>query len=108
MAVSSPQLEGYAPRGERLVDFLGSYLPGDVALGELRGPMREETTSWLNRVSTGHLGHHASAADGHNRLMITRAMDLSAQTGLAIELPLDVDELQSVSRKSRRSLAGAG
>jgi myo-inositol 2-dehydrogenase/D-chiro-inositol 1-dehydrogenase len=95
MAVSSPQLEGYAPRGERLVDFLGSYLPGDVALGELRGPMREETTSWLNRISTGHPGHHASAADGHDRLLITRAMDLSAATGRAISLPLDPDELRA-------------
>jgi myo-inositol 2-dehydrogenase/D-chiro-inositol 1-dehydrogenase len=105
MAVSSPQLEGYAPRGERLVDFLGSYLPGDVALGELRGPMREETTSWLNRISTGHPGHHASAADGHERLMVTRAMDLSAATGQAVSLPLDPDELRS---SPAASLASAG
>jgi myo-inositol 2-dehydrogenase / D-chiro-inositol 1-dehydrogenase len=53
LAVSQPQLEGYAPDKSRLVDFLGSYPPGDMALGELRGPMREETNSWLNRVSLG-------------------------------------------------------
>ena len=43
LAVSAPQEEGYAPDRSRLVDFLGSYPPGDMALGELRGPMREET-----------------------------------------------------------------
>ena len=37
----------------RRVDFLTSYPVGDMALGELRGPMREETNSWLNRVSLG-------------------------------------------------------
>ena len=49
LAVSKPQDEGYAPDKSRLVDFMGSYPPGDMALGELRGPMREETDSWLNR-----------------------------------------------------------
>src|SRR6478672_7988016 len=46
LAVSAPQEEGYAPDKSRLVDFMGSYPPGDMALGELRGPMREETDSW--------------------------------------------------------------
>src|SRR3954468_10890601 len=53
LAVSKPQLEGYNPDTSRLVDFMGSYPPGDMALGELRGPMREETDSWLNRVALG-------------------------------------------------------
>lgn len=97
MAVSQPQLEGYAPDRGRLVDFLGSYLPGDVALGELRGPMREETTTWLNRISMGQATHHASAADGHNRLMITRAMDLSASLGRPVSLPLDDEGLAAVA-----------
>jgi len=39
------QSEGYAPDAQRRVDFLGSYPPGGHALGELRGPMREETSS---------------------------------------------------------------
>ena len=38
LAVSAPQNEGYAPDDRRLVDFMGSYPPGDMALGELRGP----------------------------------------------------------------------
>src|SRR5918912_451272 len=31
LAVSAPQAEGYAPDQSRLVDFLGSYPPGDIA-----------------------------------------------------------------------------
>ena len=45
LAVSKPQSEGYNPDATRLVDFMGSYPPGDMALGELRGPMAEETDS---------------------------------------------------------------
>src|SRR6202521_2384363 len=43
---SKPQAEGYAPDKSRLVDFMGSYRPGDMALGELRGLMRDETDCW--------------------------------------------------------------
>ena len=43
LATNISQGEGYAPDASRRVDFLGSYPPGDIALGELRGPMREET-----------------------------------------------------------------
>ena len=39
LAVSKAQSEGYNPDATRLVDFMGSYPPGDMALGELRGPM---------------------------------------------------------------------
>src|SRR5437016_10791397 len=37
LATTRSQGEGYAPDDSRRVDFLGSYPPGDVALGELRG-----------------------------------------------------------------------
>ena len=53
LAVNHAQGEGYAPDQTRRVDFLTSYPVGDIALGELRGPMREETYSWLTRVSLG-------------------------------------------------------
>src|SRR3954453_4904083 len=43
LATTRSQSEGYAPDSGRRVDFLGSYPPGDIVLGELRGPMREET-----------------------------------------------------------------
>ncbi|WP_230532097.1 Gfo/Idh/MocA family protein [Microvirga roseola] len=89
MAVSSPQAEGYAPDKSRLVDFLGSYPPGDMALGELRGPMREETDSWLGRVSLGLPTQAATAAEAHRNLMLTKALDLSAQLKRPVQLPLE-------------------
>ncbi len=88
LAVSAPQSEGYKPDATRLVDFLGSYPPGDMALGELRGPMREETEQWLNRIALGLSTQHATAAEAHNRLMLTKALDLSARLKRAVSLPL--------------------
>src|SRR5437667_8230248 len=92
LAVSKPQDEGYAPDQRRLVDFLGSYPPGDMALGELRGPMREETDSWLNRVALGVPTQAATAAEAHNRLMLTKALDLSAKRKQPVKLPLEPGE----------------
>jgi predicted dehydrogenase len=92
LAVSAPQNEGYAPDQRRLVDFMGSYPPGDMALGELRGPMREETDSWLNRIALGVPTQAATAAEAHNRLMLTKALDLSARRKQAVQLPLAPDE----------------
>jgi predicted dehydrogenase len=92
LAVGAPQSEGYAPDRTRLVDFMGSYPPGDMALGELRGPMREETESWLNRVSLGLPTPAATAAEAHNRLMLTKALDLSARRRAPVRLPLGPGE----------------
>ena len=92
LAVSAPQEEGYAPDRSRLVDFMGSYPPGDMALGELHGPMREETRSWLDRVSTGVPTQAATAVEAHNRLMLTKALDLSARRKQPVKLPLAPDE----------------
>ena len=91
MAVSKPQEEGYAPDKSRLVDFLGSYPPGDMALGELRGPMADETVSWLNRVSLGLPTQAATAAEAHRNLMLTKALDLSAKRREPVKLPLELD-----------------
>jgi predicted dehydrogenase len=88
LATTFAQGEGYAPDAGRRVDFLGSYPPGDVALGELRGPMREETEQWLNRLSMGLPTQHATAAEAHDRLMLTKAFDLSARLKRAIALPI--------------------
>jgi predicted dehydrogenase len=88
LATTKSQGEGYNPDRERKVDFLGSYPPGDMVLGELRGPMREETEQWLNRVSMGLATQHATAAEAHNRLMLTKAFDLSAKRKKAIPLPI--------------------
>ena len=88
LATSKESGEGYAPDSARRVDFLGSYPPGDIALGELRGPMREETEQWLNRVSLGLTTQHATAAEAHDRLMLTKAFDKSARLKRAIPLPI--------------------
>src|SRR6202165_4124383 len=88
LATNISQGEGYAPDASRRVDFLGSYPPGDVALGELRGPMREETEQWLNRLSMGLSTQHATAEEAHNRLMLTKAFDLSAKLKRAVPLPI--------------------
>src|SRR5881296_1032702 len=88
LATTKAQGEGYAPDAGRRVDFLGSYPPGDIALGELRGPMREETESWLNRLAVGVATQHATAAEAHDRLMLTKAFDLSARLKRAVSLPI--------------------
>jgi predicted dehydrogenase len=88
LATSKASGEGYAPDSVRRVDFMGSYPPGDMALGELRGPMREETEQWLNRVSLGLATQHATAAEAHNRLMLTKAFDKSARLRKPIPLPI--------------------
>ena len=89
LATMKSQSEGYAPDAQRRVDFLGSYPPGDMALGELRGPMRDETEQWLNRISMGLTTQHASAAEAHHRLMLTKAFDKSARLKRPIPLPID-------------------
>jgi hypothetical protein len=66
-----------------------------MALGELRGPMRDETEQWLNRLAMGLPTQHATAMEAHNRLMLTKAFDLSAKLKRAIPLPISA----SVERK---------
>ena len=92
LATNISQGEGYAPDASRRVDFLGSYPPGDVALGELRGPMREETEQWLNRLAMSLPTQHATAAEAHNRLMLTKAFDLSAKQKRAVPLPIGASD----------------
>ena len=65
LATTIAQPAGYTPDTTRHVDFLTSYPPGDVALGELWGPMREETNSWLSRLALGHATPHATALEAH-------------------------------------------
>src|SRR5215210_6056679 len=91
LATTHSQSEGYAPDAQRRVDFLGSYPPGDIALGELRGPMREETDSWLNRVALGLPTQAVTAAEAHRNLMLTKALDLSARLKRPVKLPLEPD-----------------
>jgi predicted dehydrogenase len=97
LAVSKAQSEGYNPDTSRLVDFMGSYPPGDMALGELRGPMAEETTSWLNRVALGLPTPAATVEEAHRNLMLTKALDLSAKRKQPVKLPLDPDDVKAAA-----------
>ena len=92
LATTHPQAAGYTPEAKRHVDFLGSYPPGDMALGELWGPMREETNAWLSRVALGLPTPHATAAEAHNRLMLTKALDLSARRKRPVALPISAED----------------
>lgn len=93
LASEVPQPAGYTPEATRQVDFLASYPPGDVALEDFWGPMREETIAWLTRVAAGGVTPHATAADAHDRLMLTKAMDLSAARRCPISLPIGPKDL---------------
>jgi len=97
LAVSKAQSEGYNPDATRLVDFMGSYPPGDMALGELRGPMAEETDSWLNRVALGLPTAAATVEEAHRNLMLTKALDLSAKRKQPVKLPLDPDDVRAAA-----------
>jgi predicted dehydrogenase len=92
LATTRAQPAGYTPDTRRHVDFLGSYPPGDMALGELWGPMREETNAWLSRVALGLPSPHATAAEAHDRLMLTKALDLSARRRQPVALPITPED----------------
>ena len=83
--------ENFQPPMERHVDFLTSYPPGDIWNKQLWGPMKEETMSWFARIMMGVETPHASAADGHRNLLLTMAMDRSAELGKEISLPIGPD-----------------
>ncbi len=93
---------GFAPGSTRNVDFVGSYPPGDLSDGVLWGPMREETTTWFNRLTTGARTPHATAAEGHRNLLLTMAMDLSASRGTPVSLPVTPEELLAGLREDPR------
>ena len=89
------QPEGFEAGAPRHVDFLTSYPPGDEHLGQIWGPMREETNSWFQRLHSGKQSPHATAEDGHRNLLLTMAMDLSAARGEMVRLPVDPEELMA-------------
>ena len=97
LAVSKAQSEGYNPDSTRLVDFMGSYPPGDMAMGELRGPMADETVSWLDRVAMGLPTVAATVEEAHRNLMLTKALDLSAKRKAPVKLPLSPEDFAAVA-----------
>jgi hypothetical protein len=65
--------------------------------------MREETDSWLNRVSLGIPTPAATAAEAHNRLMLTKAFDLSARLKKPISLPISAEQDVYPAKQSSRA-----
>jgi predicted dehydrogenase len=97
LASENPQWAGYRPEGykpdfERHVEFLNSYPPGDIAFGQMWGPIRTETITWFTRLYMGIETPHATAWDGHRNLVLTMAMGLSAARGVMLSLPIDDEE----------------
>lgn len=76
----------YTPEHEVSVAFLGSAMPGDFALGEFFGPMKEETDSFVRSIlQLGGVGL-ATAEHGRNVLALTMAADKSCKEKKPISL----------------------
>ena len=77
----------YSPETLMNVAMLGSAMPGDWAMGEYFGAMRDETYAFVGSVGTGRQDPIlASGADGQRVLLLSRAIDESAATGEIIHL----------------------
>ena len=79
----------------RNVDFLTSIPFGQRSQSEMWGPIREETFSWFHRLMTGAKTPHTTAKEGHENLAICLAIDLAAKTGNLIDIPADLNDLES-------------
>jgi hypothetical protein len=59
--------------------------------------MADETVSWLNRVAMGLPTAAATVEEAHRNLMLTKAMDLSANRKVPVKLPLDAEDVTAVA-----------
>jgi myo-inositol 2-dehydrogenase/D-chiro-inositol 1-dehydrogenase len=87
MASRKPVPSPYTPDATMNVAMLGSYMPGDWALGEHFGAMQEETHAFINSVGQNRDDPIlASGEEGMDVLVMSRAADESVQTGKVVEL----------------------
>ena len=64
-------------------------MPGDWAMGDFYGPMRDETRLFLERVTTGREIPLCGGESGRAVLELAMAMEKSAKEGGSlVELPL--------------------
>jgi predicted dehydrogenase len=68
--------------------FLQSGTPGDWALGELWGPIANETRAWLDHLATGKPCVLATPREARATLEATLAIELSVESGQPVRLPL--------------------
>jgi predicted dehydrogenase len=78
----------YLPGHEVNMVFLNSGTPGDWALGEFHGALANETRAWLDHLITGKPCHLATPRQARTTLETTLGIQLAAETGRIITLPL--------------------
>jgi myo-inositol 2-dehydrogenase/D-chiro-inositol 1-dehydrogenase len=77
----------YTPDVSMNVALLGSYMPGDWALGEHFGAMQEETHAFVNSVGQRRQDPIlATGREGFDVLVVSRAVDHSANTGEVVPI----------------------
>jgi predicted dehydrogenase len=87
MASNKPVPSPYTPDTSMNVAMLGSYMPGDWALGEHFGAMQEETHAFINSVGTGRPDPILATGDeGMDVLLVSRAVDESARSGQVVPM----------------------
>ncbi|MGI9610040.1 MAG: Gfo/Idh/MocA family protein, partial [Acidimicrobiia bacterium] len=87
LASHEPLRSPYTPEVEVNVASPGSYMPGEWALGEHFGPMKEETHAFINSVGTGRADRIlASGQDGMDVLTVSRAIDESVDSGEVVPI----------------------
>ena len=78
----------YLPDHNVNMVFLQSGTPGDWALGELWGPIASETRAWLDHLATGKPCALATPQEARLTLETTLAIQLAADSGKTVRLPL--------------------
>ena len=78
----------YLPNHQVNMVFLNSGTPGDWALGELWGAIANETRAWLDHLVTGKRCLLATAGEARTTLETTLAIQLAADSGRIVPLPL--------------------
>ncbi len=87
LASRKPIHSPYTPDASMHVAMLGSYMPGDWALGEHFGAMQEETHAFINAVGQKRQDPIlATGEEGIDVLVISRAVDQSAKSGEVVTL----------------------
>jgi myo-inositol 2-dehydrogenase/D-chiro-inositol 1-dehydrogenase len=80
----------YTPQVAMNVAMLGSAMPGDWALDEYFGAMKDETHAFINSVGTGRRDPIlASGQDGMDVLAVSRADDESERSGEVVTIGWD-------------------
>jgi len=78
----------YLPDHNVNMVFLSSGTPGDWALGDFWGPIANETRAWLDHLATGKKCVLATPRDARVNLETTLAIQLAAESGKLVKLPL--------------------